>query len=444
MAFELDQNFGNSGIVGNDNYISTIFSTHIQNGKILSAGYYYNQADGYDYLFIVRYNSAGIIDTTFGTNGYILAEYNVNTSYYSKIMVVLSNNKFIVLCKNPNNNNFAFIRYTEDGIIDTSFGTDGFLNTGYSFHSGDFCSIVKDRNDGIIFTFIDSNTYKYRRYNSNGTTNGNLTSTIFTRYNACSCNTVDSNGNIIFAGRENGVGTGVANPLLYAVYDITDSLNTSIGESGYVYYRHSHTTGNQGYTSVITDTNNNIILVADYGTTSLVHKYDTNGNLLYYNRNINANGLFTSLNILSDKILVGLQKDNNNDNEEELYYLTRLNSNLTVDTSFGTNGYIITSLTNTVSITSRILNIVIYSSSKIIVSGFIIDNDTVIEEDIDIARFRILCFSSDNLDPVFADLLTNISNNENVLEFNVEEFGKNNSTVSSVMGNLINSMLNNI
>ena len=34
-----------------------------------------------------------------------------------------------------------------------------------------------------------------------------------------------------------------------------------------------------------------------------------------------------------------------------------------------------------------------------------------------------------------------IYNNENVLEFNVEELGQNNSIVSTVMGNLINDML---
>ena len=447
MIFELDQNFGNSGIVGNDIYISAILSTHIQNGKILSAGYYYNETDEDYYLFIVRYNSVGTIDTTFGTNGYILTDYTINTTNFSKIMFVLSNNKFVVVCNDTVSNNFVFIRYTENGIVDTSFGTDGFLNTGYTFEDNLFCSIINDGNDGIIFSYVNSGL-KYRRYNSNGTTNGNLTSTIFDFTNRfCLCNTVDSNGNIIFAGRENGGAGSVPNPLLYVVYKIDDTLDTSIGTSGYVYYTHSHVNGNQGYSSVITDANDNIILAAYYGvSTILVHKYDTNGNLLYYNRDINAIGDYTSLNIQSGKILVGGQKDNDDDDDNnESFYLTRLNSNLTVDTGFGTNGYIITPLTNTDYIESHMLNIVIYSNTKIIVSGYIIDNDTPTDNDSEIIRFRILSFISEEIeDPVFADLLTNISNNENVLEFNVEQFGKNNSITSSVMGNLINDMLLNI
>ncbi len=440
MAFELEQNFGTNGIVGNDNYISVIRSTHIQNGKILSAGYYYNEIDEEYYLFMVRYNSTGTIDTTFGTNGYILTDYQVNGSEFSKIMFVLSNNKFIVVCKDPSGNNFVFIRYTENGLIDTSFDTDGFLNTGYTFNQGLFCSIINDGNDGIIFSYVNSGL-KYRRYNSNGTTNGNLTSTIFDFSDRwCLCNTVDSNGNIIFAGRESGGGGIVSNPLLYVVYDTSDALVTTIGTAGYVYYTHD-VVSNQGYSSVITDADDNIILVAYYGvSTVLVHKYDTNGTLLYYNRDISAKGDYTSLNILSGKILVGARKDNNSDTKFESFYLTRLNSNLTVDTSFGTNGYIITPVTTGI-FESRMLNIVIYSSSKIIVSGYIFDTVNVTDNDGDITKFRILSFSSENQDPVFADLLNTITTNENLLEFNVENFGTNNETVSIIMGEIIDEML---
>jgi uncharacterized delta-60 repeat protein len=386
---------------------------------------------------MVRYNSTGSLDTTFGTNGFVFTDYTVNTVDFSKIMFVLSNNKFIVLCKDPNNNTFAFIRYTENGTIDTSFDTDGILNTGYTFNSNLFCSILNDGNDGIVFSYEDSGL-KYRRYNSDGTTNGNLTTTVFnftTRW--CFCNTIDSNGNIIFAGRENGGAGSVPNPLLYTVYKTDDTLDTSIGTAGYVYYVHTHTSGNQGYSSVITDNNDNIILAADYGDTTLVHKYNTTGTLLYNNRDgIVADGSYTSLNILSGKILVGAHKDTNTDGLEESYYLTRLNSDLTIDTSFGTNGHITTSVSNANSIVSTVLNIVIYSSTKIIVSGYIYDDND------EISRYCILCYiSPEDEDPVFAELLTEIINNENTLEYSVEEFGKSSKIVNSVMGNLINEML---
>lgn len=436
MSFQLDQTFDNDGAIINLDYQAVIISTHIQNSKILSAGYYYNEEDDENYLFMVRYNSTGTLDTTFGTDGFVFTNYTINTGENSKIMFVFSNNKFVVLCKNPNNNNFAFIRYTENGSIDTTFGTDGILNTGYTFDGNFFCSIINDNNDGIVFSYLDT-VLKYRRYNSNGSTNGNLTSTVFnftTRF--CLCNTIDSDGNIIFAGRESGGVGAVPNPLLYTVYKIDDTLDTSIGTVGYVYYTHD-VNGNQGYSSVITDTDNNIILVANYGDTTLVHKYNTTGTLLYHNRNgIVADGSFTSLNIQSGKILVGAHKDINDDNLVESFYLTRLNSDLTIDTSFGTNGHITSSITITDTIVSKLLNIVIYSNTKIIVSGYIYDDND------EIPRYCILCYSSnDEEDPVFGDLLNDIVNNDNVLEYNVEEFGKNSKTVNSVMGNLIYNML---
>ncbi len=65
----------------------------------------------------------------------------------------------------------------------------------------------------------------------------------------------------------------------------------------------------------------------------------------------------------------------------------------------------------------------------------------VTDNDGDITKFRILSFSSENQDPVFADLLNTITTNENVLEFNVENFGTNNETVSIIMGEIIDEML---
>jgi hypothetical protein len=86
---------------------------------------------------------------------------------------------------------------------------------------------------------------------------------------------------------------------------------------------------------------------------------------------------------------------------------------------------------------SKILNIVIYSNTQIIVSGYIYDD--IYDE---IYRYCILCYSSNyEENPVFGNLLEDNINNENVLEYIVEEFAKNSKNVNSVMGNLINNML---
>jgi uncharacterized delta-60 repeat protein len=433
MSFELDYKFNGTGKFINTSSESLILTTHIQDGKILSAGYYYDEGNDAYYVFITRHKFDGTIDTTFGVTGYVYTTYESNTSDFSKIMISAPDNKFLIFCKDPSGNNFVVIRFNINGEIDTTFGTTGFLNTGYDFNSSFFCSIINDNSTGFILSFVDS-VLKFRRYNLDGTTNGDLTSTVFNfsgRY--CYCNTIDGSGNLIFAGRENGGAGSVPNPFLYVMYGVNDDLNTSIGTAGYVYFTHNEN-GNQGYSSVKTDNSNNIILVGDYGETILIHKYNSAGELIYYNRDEEAYGGFTCVNIDSNnKILIGVQKDYDDDNTTESFYLLRLNQNLTLDTDFGSNGIIRTQLTTDGIYESRVFNLTLYSNNHIIASGYISTDD--------VGNYCIISYVLNETDVIFAELLPNIYTNKNLLENNIENFGENREYISNELGKLLNEIL---
>lgn len=141
----LDENFGTNGTINsslNYDYV-TIQSLKSQSNKIVVCGKYYTSNEYY--IFLARYNQNGQIDTTFGVNGYVMTNYIANESSNSDMMIIQSTGKIIVLCEN--NGNFSLIRFLINGDIDTSFGTNGIVDTGYTFDSNYFCSIKKTTNN---------------------------------------------------------------------------------------------------------------------------------------------------------------------------------------------------------------------------------------------------------------------------------------------------------
>src|SRR5215472_5587035 len=97
-------------------------------------------------LFVVRYNSDGTIDITFGTRGAAITNFPGNSFSGASAVVVQSNGAIVAAgFTAPQNcvcaqqaSDFALARYTPDGQPDTTFGTNGLVIT--SFH-GDSASI---------------------------------------------------------------------------------------------------------------------------------------------------------------------------------------------------------------------------------------------------------------------------------------------------------------
>ena len=124
-AGTLDTSFGSSGITTTPVTIYDNLATGlvIQGGDaILVAGGAYNGTSN-DFA-LARYDSAGLLDTAFGSSGVVTTNWAGNNDGAN--CLVLQNDGKILL-GGSSSTSMAFARYTTSGGLDTSFGTSGKL-----------------------------------------------------------------------------------------------------------------------------------------------------------------------------------------------------------------------------------------------------------------------------------------------------------------------------
>lgn len=115
----LDNSFGTNGKTINTtfNYYNTQNIISLSSNKFIYNGSFKTSGASGN----VRYNNDGSIDTTYGTNGYVT---DMNLNYY---MALQPDEK--ILKGGSQNNHFSITRYNVDGSLDTTFGNNGYLNT---------------------------------------------------------------------------------------------------------------------------------------------------------------------------------------------------------------------------------------------------------------------------------------------------------------------------
>lgn len=165
----LDPSFGINGKVQTTFFgsLSDVNSIAVQNdGKIILAGWINNVPYEYDYA-LIRYNSDGSIDTTFGINGKVVT--TVSSLYSDRItkLIIQNDGKIIAGGYISSLSKFAIVRYQSDGIIDSTFGVNGIVITSEA--SGDNCSIIQQVDGKIIVAGgQDTGIFTYQRYLNNG------------------------------------------------------------------------------------------------------------------------------------------------------------------------------------------------------------------------------------------------------------------------------------
>lgn len=171
----LDTSFDADGKLTTD-FAGTIdygYSVNVQNDqKILVAGYTYSGSDSYDFS-LVRYNTDGSLDTSFGMNGKLVTDFAGEQDFGNKIFVQ-SNGKIIVAGNSFNGSDydFALARYNANGSLDTSFGTGGKVSTDFAATNEYGYDVSVDASGKIIvagYAFNGShNDFAVARYNSDG------------------------------------------------------------------------------------------------------------------------------------------------------------------------------------------------------------------------------------------------------------------------------------
>lgn len=193
----LDNSFGAGGLIftsitGDDEARAVAVQ---EDGRIILAGMAHATGSYSDFV-IVRYMPDGSFDNSFGTGGKILTDF---LGYHDEAygVAVQSDGKITVVGAssdgNPTGADFALVRYNSNGSFDSSFGVDGKVRT--DFDGGiDVANSVVIQPDGKIILGGYANTLSYgydfalARYDSNGTLdnsfnlNGKVTSSFLNDY----------------------------------------------------------------------------------------------------------------------------------------------------------------------------------------------------------------------------------------------------------------------
>ena len=173
-----DLSFGIAGINTTQTGISSDYGRAMRlqtDEKMLVAGFSYNSSNNFDFL-LVRYTTAGWPDSTFGNNGYISTSINTHDDYAS-CLAIQPDSKIILAggsSYNGSNYEIAMVRYTCNGIIDSSFGAFGVVKTQIPGNPTSYANAITLQNDGKILiaarTFTGAtNRFACLRYLQNGT-----------------------------------------------------------------------------------------------------------------------------------------------------------------------------------------------------------------------------------------------------------------------------------
>ena len=154
----LDQNFGTGGIVITDlNNLSSDVAQDIalqSDGKILVAGRTHAGTSFTEYsLAVVRYHADGTIDPTFGIGGkafYPIA--SMDDYSYEVSMVIQSDGKILLTgtTMNSGHDTFITVRFSVEGLVDTSFGSNGKVITSLGESFDGYPNAITIQPDGKI------------------------------------------------------------------------------------------------------------------------------------------------------------------------------------------------------------------------------------------------------------------------------------------------------
>jgi uncharacterized delta-60 repeat protein len=174
----LDPNFGTQGVVitsfnaTNDTVARAIALE--PNGQIVLAGYV---TSGTTEFALARYNANGTLDSNFGTNGLVTTPVD-DTSFATSVAIDASGN--IVVAggagkASSSQSSFALARYTSDGVLDPSFGTQGIVETNLGPSDAGAQGLALQPTDGKIVVVGHTSTsggnfhFAVLRYNTDGT-----------------------------------------------------------------------------------------------------------------------------------------------------------------------------------------------------------------------------------------------------------------------------------
>lgn len=317
-------------------------------GSYDTGEYVFTQADGKitvmgltsglssDDLAIARYNSDGSLDTTFDNDGKLIASATMTINAVRP----LTDGKFLTI--GTTNNDFAVARYNSDGSLDSKFGTNGTVTT--NMYGTDYASAAMVQADGKLVVVGAAPVGYYfgiARYNSNGTLDTSFSSdgaqvVYYGGYGAATAVGIQPDGKVVVGG-EGSNDFKIVRLDRYGEFDTsfdTDGIaSTDLGGTDIV---KAITVLSSGKILVVGTSDGNLALVRYNANGSLDTSFDTDGKLV---TDLGGTETLNSLIALADGKFLAAGTDGNND-----LVLMRFNSDGSLDTSFDTDGKVATDL----------------------------------------------------------------------------------------------------
>lgn len=436
-----DPSFGNNGKVatgfGASNNKATTVAV-LPDGKIIAGGSSYSaksknfgQVDS-DNFTLIKYNSNGTFDNTFGIEGKVITDYynlfpNQNFSGNITALKLQNDGKIVVIGVltglNLAANHTILSRYNSDGSLDSGFGINGivFIDYFYSYSNQNTLLIQPDGKiiiGDINRIFINPTTtysdFKIHRYNNDGSiddtfgTDGVTITSFGNGFSSTNCIALQPDGKIIVAG---GFST-TSNVYKIAIARYTSSgvLDTSFDTDGKVLTSLGASTQSIAYH--VSVQNDGKILVAGntYPITGasiglFIAKYNSNGSLDtsfdtdgFAINNYSASYLeqIRSILVQPDGKIVTTHFVNYYEIVNTTDYVTRrFNTDAANDASFGSNGKVTTAVANGYNLANAVA---LQPDGKIVVAGYSYENPNV-KTEVSVVRYT----SNGNLDTSFSN-----------------------------------------
>ena len=422
----LDPTFGTAGKVttsissGQDKAYGVVVQS---DGKIVVAGYSTSTATGKDFT-VIRYNSDGSLDNTFGNIGVVTTDLQTGSDDIAYSIALQNDGKIILAgySDNGSNKDAALVRYNNDGSLDNTFGNNGIVLTDFENSQQDEIKVVKIHQltgniivggSSVISTYVGKPVVA--RYLTDGTLDNTFNSNgIKTLWIRTSDNTklfsvedlvVESNGKISAAGWQRSLTPGINNEYWAARILSNGDMDETFSLDGVVNYSHGSTLS----TGLLLNSNKDFIICGSrqYLLDSYVQsfKINSNGNIpavpISYS-GYNLNGYHKAYKIVEDMngkyVMVGASGSSST---SQSFLVGRLNTNLSIDNSFITTGFTTVSFGNNL---NEAFGVAVQTDNKIIAVGYSGNN---------FAIARYLGDITPNLNDFQLILPTNLSTNQN-------------------------------
>lgn len=237
----LDPTFGNSGKLMLDFFGESDEANDVviqPDGKIIVTG---SVVENFvTKCFLVRLNSDGSFDTSFGNNGRVIYQYGQNQVSSISDVELLSDGRILVAGNTFANfvNQVGMARFNSDGSFDTSFSSDG-MHT-YSPGASFYCNALGIQVDGTIMvagssTILGPSHITLMRFTTTGTIDnsfGGGDGVVVTQLNEDSGAlgmAINSDYTISIAGRS---GDGLYSDAVVLRYQYTGALDNSFDSDG--------------------------------------------------------------------------------------------------------------------------------------------------------------------------------------------------------------------